>query len=291
MTLDAPRGIRYDRATSLKGKTPMKSKEFKIFGYVMLVLFMMTTGIFLIFKMGYTPQPVGIMKVSSFKNPEEIGAAVYRRFYVPIDQKKIVVIGIPAQPEFHRNIVRGFLEAAAIEKRPFEVLITEAEMPVINLTGIPPLELKPLLTNTKTQSEFIDALNEVSATGKRTLVYVPSVYSSHLLEGNVVTRYEHLTGKQLFTITTGPLALGHDQEYLVDPPCLGSEMDKNNLSPLGCAIMLSSRKTYRKKHKQDQWMALMNDQKQEDYLLMVSTPGQDQAEKPQPTPPVKATSF
>jgi hypothetical protein len=278
----------------LEGEKPMKlsdkSKEFKIFGYVMIVLFMMTTGIFLIFKVGYTPQPVGIMKVSSFKNPEEIGAVVYRRFYVPIDQKKIVVIGIPAQPPFHRDIVRGFLEAAFIEKRPFEVLITEAEMPVINLTDLPPLEVKPLLMNTETQAEFIEAMEAAEASGKRTLVYMPSVYSTHLLEGNAINRYERTTGKQLFTITTGPLALGHDQEYVIDPPCLGSEVDKNNLSPLGCAFMLSSRKTYRKKHPQDQWVALMNDQKQEDYLLMVSTPGQDRADKPAPTPPAQAPS-
>ena len=269
----------------------MKSKEFKIFGYFALVLFMMTTGVFLIFKMGYTPQPVGIMKPSSFKNPEEIGAAVYRRFYVPIDQKKIVVIGIPPQPDFHRDIVRGFLEAANLEKRPFEVMLVEAEMPVINMTGIPPLEIKPLLTNTKTQAEFIDAIAAAESSGKRTLVYMPSVYSSHLLEGNAVTRFEHLTGKKLFTITTGPLALANDQEYVVDPPCLGTEMDKNNLSPLGCAVLQSGRKNYRKKHEQTQWVAMMNDQKQEDYLLMVSTPGQDQAERPKPTPPVKANSL
>lgn len=269
----------------------MKSNQFKIFGYVMLVLFMMTTGIFLIFKVGYTPQPVGIMKVSSFKNPEEIGAVVYRRFYVPIDQKKIVVMGIPPQPSFHREIVRGFLETAFIEKRPFEVLITEAEMPVINLTGLPPLEVKPLLMNTETQSEFIDAMSAAEASGKRTLVYMPSVYSTHLLAGNAINRYEHTTGKQLFTITTGPLAMSYEQEYVVDPPCLGSEVDKNNLSPLGCAFLLSGRKTYRKKHPQNEWVALMNDQKQEDYLLMVSTPNQDKAEKPQPTPPAKAPSL
>ena len=269
----------------------MKSKEFKIFGYIALVLFMMTAGIFLIFKVGYTPQPVGIMKPSSFKNPEEIGAAVYRRVYVPIDQKKIVMVGIPPQPDYHRDIVRGFLEAASIEKRPFELMLVEAEMPVLNLTGIPPIEIKPLLTNTQTQAELIEALASAEASGKRTLVYVPSVYSSHLLAGNAVTRYESLTGKKMFTITTAPLAMANDQEYLVDPPCLGSEVDKNNLSPLGCAILLSGRKTYRKKHPQIQWVAMMNDQKQEDYLLMVSTPGQDRAEAPRATPPAKAGSL
>lgn len=260
----------------------------KLFAYIFGVLFIMTVGIFFILRMGYTPQPVGIMKPSHFERPEEIGAAVYRRFYVPIEEKKLVVFGIPAQPEFHRSILRGFLETAAAEKRPFDLMITEADMPVLDLSGIPPLEIRPMRTNTDMQGELVDALNEAKAAGKRTLLYVPNVFSTHLLGGNMINRLEALTSQQLFSITSAPLALRQNQEYIVDPVCIGSQVDGQGLAPLGCAIMLSSRAVYRKKITQDKWVAMMNDQKREDYLLMVSTAGQDKANPPAATPPAKA---
>ena len=260
--------------------------------YVVAVLLLMTIGIFMILRLGYTPQPVGIMKPSSFDTPENIGAAVYRRFYVPIEEQKIVVFGIPPQPSFHRDIIRGFLEAANEEKRPFDLIITEAEMPVLNLQGLPGPEIKPLKTNTETQAELIEAIEAARAGGRRTLVYVPSVYSSHLLPNNVVNRFEATTKQNLFSITSAPLALRQDQEYVVEPVCVGSEMDGQGLAPLGCAIMRAGRSVYRKKLAQEKWVSMMNDQKREDYLLMVSTPGQDKANPPAPTPPAKApTTF
>lgn len=263
---------------------------FKKVAYVVAVLAIMTIGIFLILRLGYERQPIGIMKPSSFDTAENIGAAVYRRFYVPIEEQKIVVFGIPPQPAFHRDIIRGFLEAASEEKRPFDLIITEAEMPILNLQGLPDPEIKPMRINTESQAEFIEALDAARAAGRRTLVYMPSVYSSHLLSGNVINRFETNTKQTLFTITSAPLALRQDQEYVVEPVCVGSEVDGQGLAPLGCAIMRAGRSVYRKKLAQEKWVAMMNDQAREDYLLLVSTPGQDKANRPAATPPAKAPS-
>ncbi len=259
--------------------------------YIGMLLAIVTAGIFLIFKLGYEPQPVGIMKPSYFDKPDQIGATVYRRFYVPIEQKKIVLFGIPPQPTWHQEILKGFMEAAAAEKRPFEIMIAESQMPPIDLTNLPPLDVRLIAINTETQAEFADQLRLARESGKRTLVYMPSVFSSHLLPGNAVNRYEAQTGENLFAITTGPLALRHDQEYVVEPVCIGSQLDGRGLAPLGCATMLWGRKFYRKKLPQDRWVAAMNSPKPEDYLLLVSYPGQDKATPPAATPPAKPPSL
>jgi hypothetical protein len=243
--------------------------------YIVGVLGIMTAGIFATLRFGYEPAPVPIMSVSTFANPEEIGVTVFRRFFSPVTQYKIVVFGLPTQPEWHRQILRGFLQAAADYKIPFDVLIAEADMPQLDISGLPPIEVQAIATNTPTQAEFVDKIQALKKAGKRVLVYLPSVYSSHLLARNPIDRYEKSTGEHLFSITSEPLSLNSAQEKLVDPPCMGSERDSSGTALLGCAVMKASRGIYRKNLKPvDLYVAIMNSPKPEDYLLMTAAPGQ-----------------
>jgi hypothetical protein len=241
--------------------------------YIPAMLFVMTAGVLAMLKMGYKVDPVDVMSPSFFDDPEEIGAVVYRRFYTDIELRKRVVFGIPPQPDYHRLIVRGFLKAAMVEKHPFEALISEQQTIPLDLKDLPPLETVTVPTNTDTQAELVDAIKRFD--GKRLLIYLPSVFSTHLLPGIVITRLEAVLQENLLTITTGPLALRPDQEYRVDPPCLGSERDTSGTSALGCAILQSGRMNYLKKVKQERWVAIMNEQRPGDNLLMISEPGQD----------------
>ena len=259
--------------------------------YVLMLFVLVSVGMIAIRQGAHDPIPVEIMKPSFFDKPEEIGAVVYRRFYAPIEEAKVVVIGIPPEPEFNRAIIRGFLQAANAEKRPFEALISEERMSPIDLVGVPPLEAQTMMVNTETQTEFVDKLKALKDAGKRTLVYVPSVFSTHFLPGNPVLRYEAATKQSLFTITVGPLALRQDQEYIVSPSCIGSQVDGMGLAPLGCEIMRASRQLYRKHVPQDRYVAYMNSMQPNDYLLLISYPGQAQAEPPKPTPPAKPPSL
>jgi len=257
----------------------MKKLHFAL--YVALIVAMMTAGIFLILKFGVKPQPVGIMKPSFFSKPEEIGAVVYRRFYVDIDTKKLVVFGVPPQPDWNLAVVRGFLREAQALQRPFDVLITESAMPPLDLTGLPsPLETISIEMNSPTQSDLIDQLKAYHAAGKRVLLYTASVFSTHLLQGNPINRLEKMTGESYFAITSAPLSLHPDQEFLVDPPCLGSERDTQGTSDLGCAVLMAGRRFYRKHIDQSRFVAIMQKQGAvEDYLLMISSPGQDKSAK------------
>lgn len=259
-------------------KRSMKKLQFAL--YVSLIVAMMTAGIFLVLKFGMKPQPVGVMKPSFFSGPEEIGAVVYRRFYVDIDAKKLVVFGVPPQPDWNLAVVRGFVREAQALQRPFDALIAESAMPPLDLTGLPPLETTSVEMNALTQSDLIDKLNAYRAAGKRVLLYTASVFSTRLLQGNPINRLEKATGESYFTITGAPLALHPDQEFLVDPPCLGSERDMRGTADLGCAVLMAGRRFYRKHIDQSRFVAIMQKQGAvEDYLLMISSPGQDKSAK------------
>jgi hypothetical protein len=236
-----------------------------------------------------------VMTPSFFDQPSEIGAVAFRRFYAEIQEQKIVVLGSPVEPAFHRDVVAGFLAAAKHDGAAFDVMITEEQMPdIVKPEG---LTEKRVPTNSPTQSELVEALQDVQTKGQRAVVYMPSVFSTHILKGNPIERLEKTLGRKLLSITTAPLALANDQEYIVDPPCVGAERDNMGVSDLGCAILKAGRGFYRKMSKanlsdsenakekpdnQRRWVAIMNQPTQgEDYLLMISSPNQHKGNAPE----------
>jgi hypothetical protein len=249
--------------------------------YGLMLFVLATVGIFFVLKYGYEPTPTLIMKPSYFSSPEDIGATVYKRFYSPIEEQKIVVFGVPPQPDWQRQIVVGFLEKAALEKHPFDVVLAETQMPPLDLSHLTAaLQVIQIPTNLDIQAELIDHVAELRKSGKRVLIYTASILSTHILPGNSISRYEKTTGEHLLAITSEPLTLHPNQEYVVDPPCVGSERDVNDTANLGCAVLKSSRPFYIRKIPQERYVGIMNEQKPEDYLLMVSSPNQDKAEMP-----------
>lgn len=249
--------------------------------YVAVVFAIIAVGLVLVLKT-VKPQPVEILKPSLFERPDEIGAVIFRRFYAPLESEKIVVFGAPTAPEWHLDIVRGFLKVAAAEKRPFDVIVAEPQMPPLNTSELltsqgAPIEVILAPMNAEIPAEFIDRVQALADQGKRVLVYTAGVFSSHLLKANPLNRLEKMTGKKFFSITSAPLAVRPDQEFLVDPPCVGMERDANGTADLGCAILQASRATYRKNLPDDKFVSMLNQQGVNDYLLMTAAPGQAEA--------------
>ena len=260
--------------------------------YIPALMLVLTAGMLFVLKFGYKPVPPVIMQLSYFDQPSEIGAVVFRRFYEPIREEKTIVFGIPMEPAFHRDVLRGFLVTAENEKVHFDTLIVEQQMPDLDLKEIPNLKIVKIVTNSLAQSELIDAISASEQAGQRALIYMPSVFTTHVLQGNPVARLEAALGRMLFTITTSSLPLANDQEYLVDPACVGTERDNGGTSDLGCTILSASRPSYKKMiranldeketakpraENQSRWVAMMiqSSQKGADYLLMISYPGQN----------------
>ncbi len=242
--------------------------------YIFLISMTVAAGVAILFMVGREPQTTLVMSPTMFDGPAQIGSAVLRQFQQQIATEKVVAFGVPTQPDWHRSIVLGFLTAAATEKIPFDILIVEQRMPELDLSGFSGLEVYSIATNTKTQSDLVERLQAARSSGKRVLIYTASVFTTHLISGNSISRYEKLTGEQLLTISSGSLALRSNQEFLIDPPCLGSERDQNGTSPLGCGLLHASRQVYRKHLANDRHVAIMNSPRPNDYLLLVSAPGQ-----------------
>jgi CheY-like chemotaxis protein len=242
--------------------------------YLPAMVLVLTIGMFFVLKFGYAKTPPLVIKPSHFGAPAEMGEIVFRRFYMPVREAKLVAFGVPPQPAWHRDILSAFLRSAKREGAPFDVVIAEEQMPDFDMKDLDGLEVVKIATNTQTQSEVVDAISKYQ--GKQVLLYLPSVFSTHLLKDAPIFRLEKSLGRKILSFTTGPLALAADQEYLIDPPCLGAERDSGGTSDLGCEILRAGREFYRKKISQEKWAAIMNQPTQyDDYLLMVSTPGQD----------------
>lgn len=243
--------------------------------YVATILAILTAGIFLVLKFGTKPQPVQIMKPSYFSKTEEIGATIYRRFYAPITERSVVFLGIPPQPAWHQGVVRGVLLAAGVEKHPFDAVILEEGMPDLNLFNASSVEVVRVATNSATLSELMDLLKLYKSQNKKVLVVVPSTFSTHLLQGNLVNRIEKISGEPVFSITSTQLALHPNQEILVSPPCVGMARDNSGTATLGCAVLSASRRLYRKDLKNDRYVAIMEQNGAFlDYLLMIAAPNQ-----------------
>ena len=214
--------------------------------YAALIIAIVSVGFTLMIKLGVKPEPVVIMKPSYFKSPSEIGAVVFRHFYAAIEDKRFVVFGLPPQPKFHQEILHGFIQAAIDEKRPFDIVLMESEMPDLDFSAFPSLAVQKVVTNTEDQTELLSQIQNLRKNGKRVLLYTASVLSSHLLLGNPINRIEkELGGENLFSISSGPLAVRAEQEFEIDPPCVGTERDTSGTSNLGCAILFASRYYYR----------------------------------------------
>ncbi len=257
--------------------------------YIPAMMLVLTAGMLFVIKFGVTPIPPVVMTPSFFDHPEEIGAVVFRRFYAPIRQEKTVVFGTPMAPAFYGKILQGFLEAGAKDGFHFDTVIIEQQMPEITIPA--GMQVVRVASNSDMQAELIDAVTKSEAAGKYALIYLPGVFSTHILKGNPLWRLEKSLGHPLLSITSAPLALANDQEYIVDPSCVGTERDNTGTSDLGCAILTAGRSYYKemmkanhsdkenakaKPNNQKRYVAIMNQPTQgEDYLLMVSYPGQD----------------
>lgn len=256
---------------------------------ILFGLIVVMGGVAVTILLGYRPAPARIMKPSFFEKPEQIGAVALKRFYAPLAGEKVTVLGIPTNRDWSTEVVSGFLLAAQQNDRGYAHVIIEEKIvgPIQDeIRKIVP-KLSALPTNTETLAELTEAIQTSVQSGERVLVVLPNLYSTHLLQGNTMSRLEknvlatdESSGKAsaLFTISVGPLALEASQEKELDPVCIGSERDGSGTAEFGCAILQAGRFFYRKRildtepGARERFVALMQSPKPNDYLLLVREP-------------------
>ncbi len=240
--------------------------------YYSLALLVFFIGLMaVIIHFGIRARAINILKPSYFSTPEEIGAVIFRRFYSEISADKLLVIGVPAKSSYHHNIVAGLLRVATHEGKAFDILIAD---PRLSLAESLPTQLTviPLSINGEDLGDAGALIKSLLAQEKRILVYTFSTMSSHLLAGNTIAQLEKSLKRPIFSITTSQLSLRNDQEYSLEPPCVGSGRDETGTADLGCIILQTSRSYYRRNFDPTRYVAVIDQHGRSDYLLLSSGP-------------------
>lgn len=225
----------------------------------------------LIFQFGLKPSAINIMKPSYFSTPEEIGAVIFRRFYSEISSEKLLMIGVPAKSVFHQNIVAGLIRVAAHEGKAFDVMITDPRLS--QPESLPPqLTIIPLSMNGEEMNDALALIKSLLAQEKHILIYTYSTMSSHLLAGNTVSLLEKTLKRPVFAITTSQLSLRNDQEYSLEPPCVGAARDETGTADLGCTILQTGRSYYRRNLDSTRYVAVIDQYGRSDFLLLAAGP-------------------
>lgn len=246
--------------------------------------FVIVTGIVVTLLLGYKPQPARVMKPSFFSSPAEIAAAVMKRFYVPLTDQPVLVLGVSSEQSWAPELIAGFVQAGANDKRAFATVAIDRRMPdpiqaeLFKSTQSLGGTLQSIEANLSEPSELLALIDQADSEA-RLLIVVPDLYASHEIEGNMINRLESRLQKELFSISAGPLALARSEESKLSPICIGSERDGAGTSGLGCLYAQASRYTYRKRLLEtepkttERFTATMISPKPKDVALLVRPPG------------------
>lgn len=258
------------------------------FSAVITLLFVVA---FAIFKFGLKPRTISIMKPSYFSNPEEIGTVIFRRFYVELGKEKLVVFGVPAKASYQHHILEGLIKVAAHDGHPFDILVTDPRL--LQPTSFPGLNIIPLSLNGEDLKDVVKLLQSSMAQQKHILVYTYSTMSSHLVRSNVIHKLERNLKQSIFSITSAPMSLAYDQEYALEPPCVGASRDDTGTADLGCKILQTSRMFYHRHFDPTRYIASIDQHGRTDYLLLSTGPKdlQNKAEAMTPEDLSKSSAF
>ncbi|HRK07908.1 MAG TPA: hypothetical protein PLZ57_09095 [Pseudobdellovibrionaceae bacterium] len=222
-----------------------------VLSFVIVAGAIVTAGVLLLLKYGYTPAPQRIMKPSHFASVEDLGRTVMKRFYGDLALENTIVLGVQVQEPQSLDFLRGYLSAAKDEGKAFTHALVEVELPADYARTLTEfgLETQSLRTNTVEQTDFASAVKAVrTASGfQRLLIVLPNLYASHVIQNSPMHRLEKVLGesKSMFTILLSTLATAPDQERQMEFACVGSERDTQGTAALGCSLMMSSRSIYR----------------------------------------------
>ena len=198
------------------------------FGTVLLV-----GGIFYVVVNGYKPDVVKVLNFSQFRQPQPIGAALFRRFWTEMQTAKIIVLGEDPHLRNAPLIWDGFIEAAAAKGITFDQILS-----------------RPSLSE----------VSAVAMTAKRVLVRIES-------NDEAIAEVERLKWKDALVLHQSRMVPQATDEIEKLHLC-DSEKDIK----LDCQIQMISRQTRRKKYDNRLFGAVMEHTFPTQYVLFVYEP-------------------
>ena len=222
-----------------------------VLSFIFVAGAIVTAGVVLLLKYGYTPAPQRIMKPSHFANVEDLGRTVMKRFYGDLALEKTIVLGVQSERTRSLDFLRGYLKASKDENKAISHALVEVDLPPEYAALLTEFSVQNqiLRTNTVEQKELAQAVKAARSAPdfQRLLIVVPNLYASHLIPNSPMLRLEKVLDepKTMFTLLLSQLATAPEFERRMEFPCVGSERDTAGTSVLGCSLVMSSRSIYR----------------------------------------------
>lgn len=204
---------------------------------------------------GLNPRPVGVMKPSFFDAPEELGAVLYRRFFVELENSPVIVWGLdPGQPE-QAEVLAGFLSAYTLGGKELSEVIVDEEL---TWSGELPFALTEVMDFQNQYTQLKERLK--AASSERAILLVTRfAFSSQKVTMDTMTKsLKRDLEMPIFSVTHLHLALTAQQEEDLRPQC--QAIGDKGLGELGCLALAKSRSIYRKapKFQDEKWVAVMD---------------------------------
>jgi hypothetical protein len=228
------------------------------------------------------PKSVQKIKIASVESPDAVGRQTYMRLRQEINQEWVIFFGVKPEDPRHFDAAKGFIAAAQADNRAFPKVFCEKEL-VEPQHSLPCVELEMNSSASNTTNELVADLiakiktpRQQSADGAQlpppVLVLLPNVFSTHLIVGNPLFTWEKSFKTRFMSITLSDLAISPDQMASLQPPCLGSERDREGTVDLACTVRRLSRAAQRKAWPKDQLIYQLVQQGDKDYLGLMTLP-------------------
>lgn len=239
---------------------------------IAIFLSSLVIGAFFIWFLADGQSPVELIKPTQYSSQREIGASAYEKLREHLSSKKLLIVGIPPQPEMYQEIVFGFIEKLAAAD-PKLIVLKEPKWPA--LPADINVENYDFVFSDDDLSVEAQTVQRALDEGRTILIYSVNVFSTHLIHNNPMMRFEKQIGRPVSAMTIGQLSLRHGTEHKNDPKCVGSMRDDQGLYELGCAQLANGRKHYRELLPLDKLTAILVEQSENDYLLQVYLPSKN----------------
>lgn len=209
------------------------------------------------------PKPIPQIKFSQFKEPAEMGQAIYHRLRLEIKNSSVIFLGVEPEKEDHMKIWNGFLEAANSEGVGYSKIVTDPFLTYKNnIKADAEIDVKTHLDS------FYEGLQKAIAQNERLAIILPSIYISYLIPQSPLSQIFKKTQKKFSSFPLVWLPADHESEKLMDFPCVKDDADYSGTRELACMALNEARQTYRKKKDQNKHSGLMSRVGETEYLVL-----------------------
>lgn len=221
-------------------------------------------GLYISTQLQLQPPSTPIMPFSEFSQPEEWGQAVAKKLRPQLDETHLVFLGVTPNQVEDMEFWKGFLAELSATGLKYDLIIAEPFLAHVDL-----LQPNVKMDLKMESSRFVEGVKEALGQNLRTIVVVPTIYSSQLLIGNPASRLNAEHQLDFISLSLSKFPLTAEQDAVFEPLCVGEKgLDNAGTGKLGCSIRQLARRLLRKKLSPEKYSGLVEQVGDKDYLIL-----------------------